>query len=58
MEAYYSMGSVNYGCINSAGSIRKLTAGDTITLYARVPEAEIVINSSTRTKLTAFKLFS
>ena len=58
MEAYYSMGSVNYRCVNSAGSIRKLTAGDTITLYARVPNSEILINKSSRTKLTVFKLFT
>lgn len=57
MDAYYSMGSVDYGCVNSAGSIRQLTAGDTVNLYARIPAEGIVINSSTRTKLTVFKLF-
>lgn len=58
MDAYYSMGSVDYGCVNSAGSIRQLTAGDTVTLYARIPDEGIVINSSTCTKLTVVKLFS
>ena len=57
MDAYYSMGSVDYGCVNTSGSIIKLTAGDTITLYARVPNSEIVMNASSRTKLTVFKLF-
>ena len=56
MDAYYSMGSVDYGCVNTSGSIIKLTAGDTITLYARVPNSEILINASSRTKLTVFKL--
>ena len=58
MDAYYSMGSINYGCVNSAGSIIHLTAGDTISLYAKIPAAGIVIHGSSRTKLTVFKLYS
>ena len=53
----YAGSPVNYGCVSTAGSVRKFNAGDKITLFARTPSSGITINGNTRTKLTVFRLF-
>ncbi len=57
LDAYYSMGSVNYGCVNVSGSIYRLNAGDKLTLFARIPSAGIVINGNSRSNLSVFRIF-